>query len=202
MKNGLYLVMFIAGAAVGSAATWCYVKKKYEKIAQEEIDSVKEVFAKKEGYSRAKEAAKVGEEVVRGFNDGVRMAADQAKEKPDIAEYAAMIHKYGGDVVGEKERAVKEKYPYVISPEEFGEFEDYEKISLTYYSDGILADENDEVVDDVEDIVGDALDHFGEYEDDSVFVRCDERKCDYEILLDQRSFIVDIVHNKPRQVEV
>ena len=50
-------------------------------------------------------------------------------------------------------------------------------------------------------IVGDALNHFGEYEDDSVFVRCDERKCDYEILLDQRSFS-EVVGSKPRQVEV
>ncbi len=201
MKNELYLVMFIAGATVGSAVTWCYVKKKYEQIAQEEIDSVKEVFAKKEGYSQAKEAAKAGEEVIRRLNDGIRMAADQAKEKPDISEYAAMIHKYGGSVSGEKEGVVKEKYPYVIPPEEFGEFEDYEKISLTYYADGVLADENDEIVDNVEDIVGDALDHFGEYEDDSVFVRCDERKCDYEILLDQRTFS-EVAGSKPRQVEV
>lgn len=201
MKNELYLVMFIAGATVGSAATWCYVKKKYEKIAQEEIDSVKEVFAKKEGYSQEKEVAKVGEEVIRGFNDGVRMAADQAKEKPNIAEYASLIHKYGGDVIGEKETAVKENYPYVISPEEFGEFDDYERVSLTYYADGILADDNDESVDDVEALVGEALNHFGEYEDDSVFVRCDERRCDYEILLDQRNFS-EVIDGKPRRVEV
>ncbi|WP_297183026.1 hypothetical protein [uncultured Phocaeicola sp.] len=199
MKNGLYFAMFIAGATVGSAATWCYVKKKYEKIAQEEIDSVKAVFARKEGYSQAKETIKEEEGVNKGFSDGIRMAANQAKEKPDIAEYAAMIHKYGGSI-GEDEKSTKGKYPYVIPPEEFGEFEDYEKISLTYYADGILADDNDEIVDDVESIVGDALNHFGEYEDDSVFVRCDERKCDYEILLDQRSFS-EVAGSKPSQVE-
>lgn len=78
--------------------------------------------------------------------------------------------------------------PYVISPEEFGEMNDYEKISLTYYANGILADENDEVIDDIEETVGDALEHFGEYEDDSVFVRNEENMCDYEILFDQRNF--------------
>ena len=61
--------------------------------------------------------------------------------------------------------------PYVISPEEFGEYEEYEKISLTYYGDQVLADENDELVEDVEGAVGfESLTHFGEYEDDSVFV--------------------------------
>lgn len=201
MSRGLYLAAFTVGATAGSLATWCFVKKKYEKIAQEEINSVKEVFARKEFDSEAKEMTKVGEEVVKGLNDGIRQAAEQAKEKPDLVQYAAMAQKYGGTVSGEKETSVKEKFPYVIPPEEFGEFEDYERISLTYYADGVLADDNNEVVDDVEDIVGDALDHFGEYEDDSVFVRCDERKCDYEILMDQRTFS-EVAENNPHQVEV
>ena len=44
--------------------------------------------------------------------------------------------------------------PYVISPEEFGDFDEYTKLSLTYYSDGVLADENDEIVDDIDETVG------------------------------------------------
>lgn len=60
--------------------------------------------------------------------------------------------------------------------------------SLTYFADGILADECGEIVDDVEEIIGDGLDHFGEYEDDSVFVRNDAKRCDYEILKDLRDF--------------
>ena len=197
MSRGLYLAAFATGAIAGSVVTWCFVKKKYERIAQEEIDSVKEVFAKKEFDSGAKEMAKAGEEVVKGLNGGIR----QAKEKPDLVQYAAMVQKYGGTVGEEKEVPMKEKFPYVIPPEEFGEFDDYERISLTYYANGVLADDNNEVVDDVEDIVGDALDHFGEYEDDSVFVRCDERKCDYEILMDQRTFS-EVAENNPRRVEV
>jgi len=177
MSRGLYFVVFVMGAAAGTAATWHYVKKKYEKIAQEEIDSVKAVFAKKEDD-----------------DNKVREENRQVKDKPDLVQYAAMVQKYRGTVDEKKD-------PYVIPPEEFGEFDDYEKISLTYYADEILTDDNDDMIDDVEDIVGDALEHFGEYEEDSVFVRCDERKCDYEILLDQRNFS-DVVGNKPHQVEV
>ena len=80
--------------------------------------------------------------------------------------------------------------------------EEHEQISLTYYADGVLADENDEVIEDVEDAVGiDSLNHFGEYEDDSVFVRNDARKCDYEILLDQRTYS-EVVEDMPHQMEV
>ena len=90
----------------------------------------------------------------------------------------------------------------MIPPEQFGDDEEYEQISLTYYADGVLADENDEVIEDVEDAVGiDPLNHFGEYEDDSVFVRNDARKCDYEILLDQRTYS-EVVEDMPHQMEV
>ena len=79
--------------------------------------------------------------------------------------------------------------PYVISPEEFDDNEDYETVSLTYYSDGVLTDERDNVIEDVEGTIGeDSLTHFGEYEDDSVFVRDDRKKIDYEILADDRKF--------------
>ena len=46
MNKLSYLLAFAAGALIGSAATWYFVKDKYEKLAQEEIDSVKETFKK------------------------------------------------------------------------------------------------------------------------------------------------------------
>ena len=39
--------MFLAGATVGAAATWLCLKRYYEQIAQEEIDSVKAAFAER-----------------------------------------------------------------------------------------------------------------------------------------------------------
>ena len=87
--------------------------------------------------------------------------------------------------------------PYVIAPEEFGEIDDYGTCSLTYYADEVLADELDEMVENIDDAVGiESLSHFGEYEDDSVFVRNDRLMCDYEILLDTRRY-TDILKAKP-----
>ena len=101
-------------------------------------------------------------------------------EKPE--DSAMVLHEPDQpDVVVDK--------PYVIAPEEFGEMDGYNTISLTYYADNVLADDIDELVEDVDETVGlDSLNHFGEYEDDSVFVRNDRLRSDYEILRDNRTY--------------
>ena len=178
------------------------VEPEYELIAQEEIDSVKAAYATREDIEKA------GKSFVEGFRDGLKVAEDRTRKDEgdvDFKKYASIIQKegytdYSRSVEEKKGEAFVEK-PYVISPEEFGEFEEYEKISLTYYADEVLADENDEEVDDVDEIVGEeSLNHFGEYEDDSVFVRNDRLKCDYEILLDQRNYS-DVAKTRPHRVE-
>ena len=81
--------------------------------------------------------------------------------------------------------------PYVISPDEFGANEKYECLTLTYYADGVLTDDADDIIYNVEAVIGtEALNSFGVYEndDDSVYVRNEARKCDYEILRDPREY--------------
>lgn len=197
-SKGMAFLAFIVGAGMGSICTWKLLKRKYELIAQEEIDSVKAAYATRE----------IGKGFVEGFRDRLKVAEDRTQKDEDdvdFKKYASIIQKegytdYSRSVEEKKGEAFVEK-PYVISPEEFGEFEEYEKISLTYYADKVLADENDEEVDDVDEIVGEeSLNHFGEYEDDSVFVRNDRLKCDYEILLDQRNYS-DVAKTMPHRVE-
>ena len=201
MNKTINFVMFVLGTAVGSIVTWRYVEKKYEQIAQDE---------KREAEFTDNDKLVEDVEDIVGDDANARTKADNAKEKPSVVEYAAKLREQGyinySDMTDEKPEEVKEEpmnvdEPYVISPEEFGEFEDYEKISLTYYANQILADDNDKLVDDVEDVVGfDSLNSFGEYEDDSVFVRNNRLKCDYEILLDQRKFS-DVIKRKPHEVD-
>ena len=46
-----------------------------------------------------------------------------------------------------------------------------------------------DLADEIEELIGkDSLNHFGEYEDDSVFVRNDRLRTDYEILADSRPY--------------
>ena len=188
----IFLMAFILGAASGATATWYCVKKKYEELAQEEIDSVKEVFARREQTSNTEKAAK-------------NIAESVKAEKPSIKECAEILRREGytrysdADISSEDTKMSK---PYVIPPEQFGDNEDYDQISLTYYADQVLADENDEMIEDVEETIGfESLTHFGEYEDDSVFVRNDDKKCDYEVLMDQRLYS-NVIQGMPHRMAV
>lgn len=196
-NRSLFSLGFIIGAASGATVAWYLLKDKYETLAQEEIDSVKEVFARREQEMK-------DETVKRNVAEGIK---DSDRTKPDLKEYAEQLKKNGytrySDLSADDEGVSdKQTKPYVIPPEQFGDYESYDQINLTYYADGVLADENDEVIDDVEETVGiESLNHFGEYEDDSVFVRNDTRKCDYEILLDQRTYS-EVAEEMPHRMEV
>lgn len=185
------VLMFAAGGAVGYFVTKKLLDIRYEQRFQEEIKSTKEAFSRLDNTELSEEE----------HTDNI-VPVD---ELPDIKEYAALLKDEAYvdySAATESESEEKEEpvdRPYVISPEEFGEFDDYERVSLTYYADLKLADENDELVDDVDEIVGeDSLTQFGVYEDDSVFVRNDAKKCDYEILLDQRNYC-DVIKNNPHR---
>lgn len=186
---------FVAGLTIGAAGAWYYLKDKYAKLAEEEIASVKAAYAKREKPTTEEKAGRL----LANIKDGEQtleivslVNAAKNMDKGSITEYTQRLQEAGykdySRTIDEKPSGTPGEVPYVISPDEFGELEDYTKVSLTYFADGVLADECGEIVDDVEEIIGDGLDHFGEYEDDSVFVRSDAKRCDYEILKDLRDF--------------
>lgn len=185
------LIMFALGAAMGSAVTWQFAKKKYEQIAEEEINSVKEIFSKREqNFSDV--------EITVEPQSSAEARLEKFEAKPDISTYAGILKNEGYVPEGTE---MAENKPYVISPDEFGEFKDYDTISLTYYADQILVDDEGDKIEDVDDVVGmESLTHFGEYEDDSVFVRNDRLKCDYEILMDERTYS-EVQKERPHQRE-
>lgn len=184
------LFIFAIGVAVGSAVTWRYTKKIYEQRAQEEIDSVKEVFSKKS-------ADKTGANVEETETTQEDWSGDE--ENVDISQYKKILENEG--YATDDKAFTVESGPYVISPDEFGEFDDYDQISLTYYADQVLADENDEMIQDADNVIGaESLTHFGEYEDDSVYVRNDRLNCDYEILKDERTYS-EILKQRPHRRE-
>ena len=189
----LSFLAFVLGASVGSLATWKFVEKKYKQIAQEEIDSVKETYAKMRKDDLEAKQADLEEAKAKLHSDASEkvetpeVKPEEVKEYEDViarhnyTSYSNNINEKGGDVMTDR--------PYIISPEDFGDYPDYETISLTYYNDKVLTDEYNEIVDDIDDLIGeDSLNHFGEYEDDSVFVRNDALKVDYEILLDPANY--------------
>ena len=192
-------LIFAAGAAIGSAVTWKLLKTKYEQIAQEEIESVKEVFSKKASLEYEHVGEPIGDVTkVEVTDEGVK--AEVTLNKKSQENYRSLAKQMTADLgytnysnISKTEEGGTESMeydkPYVISPDEFDELDDYETVSLTFYSDCVLTDDQNNPIEDVEGIVGiDFYAHFGEYEDDSVFIRNDRTKCDYEILMDYRKY--------------
>lgn len=147
--------------------------------------------------------------VVVGMSIGFRMAKSvyeemAAETEQPVEEDDSIDILDNSEIINENSYASSDETndkPYVIPPEEFGEMEGYVQSSLTYYADRVLTDEDDNVIDDVDGIVGaDFYKHFGEYEEDSVFVRNDGKKHDYEILKDFRLYS-DVVKNNPHLSE-
>lgn len=180
-QEGLYLVL---GGIVGGFVGWFMTRTYYKK----EIQEIREAHAEMD--------KKKCEEVVQNKE---KEEPEEAYEvnKEDLHEYAEMLRKqgYSGQSNGHKA-------PYTIAPDEFGEDDtNYEQLSFTYYADGVLTDDNDDPVTNVAEIIGDALNHIGEWEPDAVYVRNETLGLEYEILRDERTY-AEVEQDKPRPVEI
>lgn len=189
------LLLFTAGAALGSLVTWRIFKSRYE-IVDEDYDE--EPDDPVEGDDRNK-------------SESTETKIDYNK-KPPLKDYVKMVENYGykpkthmeevEEELANGEHGDEDVYePFIIRPEEYGELHAYETLSLNYYADGVLTDDLDNPIEDVESLVpADFADHFGEYDDNAVFVRNDNLECDYEILRDLRKF-TDVVGEDPYPTE-
>lgn len=193
------LIFFAAGAAIGALVTKFVLNKKFNKELDEEVARLKEYYGEKSSEEKLtdedvfvypEDSEEDGDEVTD------EKKAEKARNKEDISDYARkMIHNedytryFNKGKEGEKVKA----YEY-IAPGEIGEEEDYDICTLTYFADGILADENDEVLDMEEytGILGNFTTHFGEFAEDEVCVRNDDQKTYYEVLMDYRNY-ADVV---------
>ena len=187
-------LLFTAGVAVGSLVTWRYFKSKYEVVE----DEVEEKTEEADGETEER--------------DPEVLESEMSYKKPPLKEYVKMVEDHGyvpkthmeevEEEIANGEVDDKDVYePYIIRPEEYGELHAYETLSLNQYADGVLTDELDNPIEDVESLVpADFADHFGEYDDNVVHVRNDNLECDYEILRDLRKF-TDVVGEYPYPTE-
>ena len=181
---------FVLGVISGGTVTYFITKKKFEERAQKEIDSVKEYFTVPKVELKKEDIAK------EPIDEKKDVIAEQAVKRPSLTEYAKKL-KDGGyvnysdkNVNPEKDEKIESSMkPEVIDPNEYGDDETYDQVSLTLYSDGVLADEDDTIL-NINEVIGEGnLDRMGEYEDDALHVKNNVRKVYYEVLADERSYI-------------
>ena len=184
-ENIKNVLLFTAGLVMGSVVTWKMTKDKYEQWANDEIRMMREYYNQKE--EEYYEEEDLDEEPIEAE------VRTERNTKPDLTEYTSRLNESGytdyseiskKDEEEDNESDMEEK-PYVISPEEFGDFDDYETIELTYYKNGYVTDDQDILMsnDEVEEAIGwNNITRMGEYEEDALHVRNEKRKTDYEIL--------------------
>lgn len=168
------VLLFVTGAALGSLVTWKLVENKYERYLDElfaEIDEDEDEYVFEESEpveeeSQEQEESHVLEEMREAYNNIAQEAGYLPKEVENMDA------------------------PHIISGEEFDTNTDYEKESLNYYADGALTDIGDDIIDFAEDLIGDVdlAEHFADESVDTVYVRNETTKCDYEILRDTRNY--------------
>lgn len=225
MKKTLINAFLVAmGAAIGSFVTWKVVETKYARISQEEIDSVKEEYERLMKMTRQEVEAyrRITNATQNESNDSSTDEQEDdeyypddderefTKQEQEAIEYYKLTSKYrsseakddtsdektkeGDNGGGEEARYING--PCVISPDEFGSAKGYNMQSLDYFADGVLADSWGVELDLDETIGEDAIEHFGEYDDDVVYVRNDRTELEYEVTRDPRTY-AEAYHDNP-----
>ena len=204
-----YLGMYLLGALTGSVAVFFVLNEKYKKIADDEINEIRNLY--KEQTKKFKEETEAYQEEVDKLNTELKWKEledlDEEYENDDeMTEYDRFVESdilkhqdhnqrvnYSSSInykdIPEEDKPYREDDAFVIAPEHFGEDEDMDVCTLYYFADGTLTDDNYVPVDDIVFTVGeDALDSFGTYEEDCVYVENPKLHSYFEILKDPRTF--------------
>lgn len=209
MNKLIAVAAFGLGAALGSVVTWKIVDGYYAKIAQEEIESVKRAFRRREEKTRAFEETGsdtfVDDDIPQDSNDdlvetnsneesdeeiGYLSDDDEPTRFPKTTDWSGEDHWI---------RDLKPE-PYIIDDNEFASLPDYAVVPLTYYADKILADDQGIIIEDIDRIVGDEA-MLKLSEKSAVYVRNDMIKCDYEITEDERDYFEAVADKEVKEID-
>lgn len=169
MKKGLIVFMaFLTGGISGGVSAALYFRNKYKKIADTEVKSVKEAFAKEYTKNKTEEPKK---------EKDIPVSEPEKEPKTKAREEYEAANPYM-----KKESA---KSIEILTPEEFNASGNPYK-TLHLYTDGVLAYYDTLQKMTKQDILlhigPDALSQIGKYEDGTVYVRNNKFNTDYEVI--------------------
>lgn len=205
-KSVIFFLGIGAGGIIGGVVGFFLAKKKYEHLADEEVKSVKDTFSKYFEHDKVKE----DKPNHMPAPETSSVVQEEHKDTPIVdysARYQSSINGYSSSVPNEHDKlpetSVVSGDPaniFIITPKEFNESE-YDAVTLFYYKDGVLSNDNYEPLNAVEitSMIGDqALDSFGTYGTDSVYVQNDNNKTVYEIILEDDNYTDIVTNDAPR----
>lgn len=187
-------ISFIFGVGIGGAFAYEYSKRKFSGRLDTEVKELKKFYSEREKQTKAdilKNKPSLNEFVKDEQSDkSSDISNDPLTDKCNKEEMKERYVNYAQYYKSDEEKNVTTevaatktmKKPYIIPPEQFGSM-GYSEISLTYYSDGILAEEGDSEKLPINETIGaNNIKHIGEDAQDALYIRNDEKEIDYEIL--------------------
>ena len=182
------LLIFAAGLAVGAVAGAVLVKNKVLADAKAEVEEVRKYYRESRGVVEEVEEVEEKEEVKEVEKKEYELKDIQVKDEPKtgLTNYSQITKMYMS-----KDEFQSPMYddPFVIDPSEFGENPEYDTETLTYFADGVLVDDVDDVIEEPDIVVGlENLKIFEEFGATTVYVRNDIYKTDYEIIRDDWNY--------------
>lgn len=178
------IIGFILGAAAGITGGYFYTKNKYLAKADAEIESVRKVYEKHFG----KENASKDDLVEKKPENKMDIRTHSSIENNIQTEYKKYTKLYKNEPIStSKEKNSRDNFS-IITPEEFRD-SDYDTETLIWYADKILTDADNNIIHNINEVIGpEALNTFGRYLDDTVYVQDDNKQIVYEIIWDSRKF--------------
>ena len=170
MKQILY---FLAGAGLGAGLAWYLTKRHYESFLEDEIDSIRESYEEEKEFEDDKKIYRAKVRTL-GYSEEQETPIVPIDEEDVNADGTLKdeVNPFPGE---------EAEHPYTIGPDAYHDEQLFDKATITYYTetDTLVTDEEEFIE---PDLIGDALSKFGEYEEDTVFVRNEKMGMDFEII--------------------
>lgn len=183
-----YLMAAAGGALIGGLATKLHLEKKYRKDIRDREDRLwdryKEKVAEKTELA-TRDAYEELETIKNSMTDLEQLLNDERKlRKLGVPEELIP----SGSMTA-KQREIQLARAFIIRPDEYGTNKDYARFRYVFYPESNEYYNSDYQTpveeDELKDILGDVHpeDHYGEFEDEVVYVRNDDLKVDVAIFL-------------------
>lgn len=212
MKNVLYFVGgLIIGAAAGLFTGKYYFEKKYEDIADKKISDMEEYYGRTDEYAR--QSDDISEENDEEVSEE-RPERPRKSSKKERVDYTQYFNDEDEDEIAESVQRNEElekirksgKPPKIVSYEDSCDLpEEYERETLIfYYYDNTLTDEDDNVIDDPRELLGDALTKYGfsdTEDEDEIYVVNYQLEKVYEIQKMYDNYTLDKIITERRNLK-
>lgn len=208
------VIAFAAGAVAGFFGGFAYCRQKNDQYIHEQIaDGIAEMYGNFDKVSaqfgedrkaekkpepqyemEEEEPFDYSSQYVRkeGLNDYLqRVHAEQYIEPSKLSELPDSYRNIRGENKKEEMKRRANAKPYQIMREDFGRPPDHEIVGFELYSDGVLCDDANDIIDDPEDTIGcsiaDLMDMIAIVEDKTLHFRNERTQLDIEVTWNEKT---------------